>query len=892
MSLAPGAVLGPYHVVGSVGVGGMGEVYRARDTRLNRDVAIKVLASHLANDPAALTRFEREAQAVAALSHPNILAIHDVGRHGDMAYAVMELLDGASLRAHVREGAIPVRKTLDYAQHIASGLAAAHERGIVHRDLKPENIFLTVDGRVKILDFGLAQFAPPSLSPTATEQVTLTTAAAATSPGTVVGTIGYMAPEQVRGQTVDARADIFAFGAVLYEMLSGRRAFVGETPADTMTAILRNDPPDIATINAALPAALDRIVRRCLEKQPSERFQSARDLAFAIEAVGTGASGPELHSLTVAAEPVPRRSWAVGLWTIVVTGVVALAVGLLLGRATERNDRRASEARVVRFVVPALIGFPPFVAISPDGNSIAWLALASASAESGTRGTLFIRHLDSDDVRTVPDSDGARVPFWSPDSRRVGFFRDDELVISDLAGATQRIKPRAAPFGIDWHARGGILLSAANQVWHIDPTQPSAPQRVVSAPREGETAHLAPVWLPDGQRFLYFALRADGTRELRVGFMTGQPPVTIPVPGQITRVLLDPAGYLLYGQNGALVAQPFDVERTALRGAPLTVSSDVDWSPDGWLAASVSTNGVLAYRAIGMAQVQFEWVDRVGRRQALVGKPEAYTNFDLSSDGLRIVVVRRSRDLNNTSIALIDLARDQVGQAVEQASLGHSDPTFSPDGARIAYRRGRQTVIAPVNGGDARVLADWAGYPDSWSRDGRYLALGRPSGRTYELWALAVDGSEEIPLVQGVPLADEPRFSPDGKWVVFHAVLRDVPQVFTIPFPPTGERWQISSDGGVQPRWRADGRELYFLSPDGALMAVPVPDGRPSNAGKPVMLFSTGLTGSAAFDQFAPSPDGQRFLLRRPLGSQPGDTAPVTVILNWQRLPSVAGGSR
>jgi Tol biopolymer transport system component len=569
--------------------------------------------------------------------------------------------------------------------------------------------------------------------------------------------------------------------------------------------------------------------------------------------------------------------------------VIGLAAGVIGSRALDGT--RGDTSGLVRFVVPALIGFPPSVAVSPDGRSLVWQALASESAETGTRTPLFARMLDSDDVRTVPDSDGAMFPFWAPDSRRVAYFRDGQLVISDLSGASQRLAlpggmaPVMTQFsqfrGTSWHAAGGVLIGFGGEIWNLDPAQASQPWRVVSQPGDTDATHAWPEWFPDGRRYLYLADPKDGTRELRVGSIDGQTAMTIPVPGEPTRVLLDPAGYLVYGRNGALIAHPFDVATAELRGSPINIAPDVDWSPQGWLAASVSSNGVLALRAVGVMKVQFEWVDRVGRRQAVGGAPEAYTNFDLSSDGQQVAVVRRTADMNNTSVALIDFGRDQVGQAVEPASIGYSDPTFSADGTQIAYRRGRQIVSQPANGGPVRVLADWLGYPDSWSADGRYLALGRPAGRHYELWALALDGSGDIPLVEGLLLADEPRFSPDGRWVLYHAVSAEAPQVFAIPFPPTGERWQISSNGGVQPRWRADGREFYFLAPDGSMMAVPLPDGRPSHAGKPVVLFNTGLTASAAFDQFAPAPDGQRFLIRRPVGGQAADTAPITVILNW-----------
>ena len=572
MNLSPGRTLGPYRIVSAIGAGGMGAVYRARDTRLNRDVAIKVLATHLAGDPAALARFEREVQAVAALSHPNILAIHDVGQDGGLTYAVMELLEGETLRQRLAEGPLPLRKTLDHAQHIASGLAAAHDRGIVHRDLKPENIFLTSDGRVKVLDFGLAQVTQRSRAAGSQDQTVLGLAGAETDAGMILGTVGYMAPEQVRGQAVDARADIFALGAVLYESVSGHRAFSGDTAADTMSAILRNDPPDLGSSASGIPASLDRIIRRCLEKQPADRFQSARDLAFAIGAIGSDSSSRSVSSRAEAPPGAPGASPGIqSLLAAAGVGAAMLALGLLAGRATVGRGIRLDDARLVRFTIPALLGYPPAVAVSPDGNSVVWQALPSANAETGTRGNLFLRTLESEDIRAIPDSTGAVHPVFSPDNRRVAFMRDEEVVIWDIAGAVQRIAVGGRPVtplpsdvmrtGLSWDASGGLLVGLGSGIRLLDPARPSDQPREVTSLEEDNvrasaqgvepwTMHGVPRWLPDGRRFLYMAARSDGAREVRIGSADGGAPVTVATPGNITRMVVDPAGFLIFGQNG------------------------------------------------------------------------------------------------------------------------------------------------------------------------------------------------------------------------------------------------------------------------------------------------------------------------------------------------------
>jgi Tol biopolymer transport system component len=852
----------------------MGVVYRARDARLSRDVAIKVLAPHLTGDETALLRFEREAQALAALSHPGIVAIYDVGHHDRSAFVVMEFLEGETLRSRLAAGPPGIRKSLDYAVQIAYALAAAHDRGIVHRDLKPENVFLCPDGRVKILDFGIVQLASASAAASA-ETIVVAATPRATAPHMMIGTVGYMAPEQARGHLVDARADIFSLGAVLYEMVTGRRAFDAETPVDVLAAVLHRDPPEIDP-DLRVPAALDRITRRCLEKRPEERFQSARDLAFALEGV---ASGSGTHTVPAAT----ARNRRVPLWAVALAALLSLGAGAIAGGLITRDASPPPTAGAVRFAFDANRGQVPEISVSPNGRHLAWTQISSG----GRLGGLWVRRLDGAQPTLLDDTPSSGTTFWSPDGREVIVLNGNKLVAIDVERGGRRIltdlDSEALPLrGGDWLGQT-LLLGTGKTIWLHDLGGSAGPRAVTRLQAPREEWHGWPMFLPDGRRFFYTVGLARGRTETRIGSLDDDQPVSVALPDTTSRVRLDSRGYLVFAQNRALLAQQIDLDTGAMRGEPVRLSGEVFQNPStGWAAVDVSRNGVLAWRAPGLDEAQFEVVDREGRTTAVINEPDAYTNFDVSPDGTRIVATRR-RGESGGVLFLIDPARNLTTPISEQNTAAPiSDPTWSPDGQMIAYRRSGSIVTRNVFGGEERVIRDWAGYPDSWSRDGKHLIVGRPVGPDYQLWAIAMDGSGgEMPLVQGVSLADEARFSPDGKWVVFHAAIAGAPEVFAIRFPSTGERWQISTNGGVQPRWRSDGRELYYLGPDGQVMVVAVPDGDPTKARTPERLFGLRLDPSPAFDQYTPLPDGQRFIVRRQLRPGGADTAPINVIVNW-----------
>ncbi|MBL8208741.1 MAG: serine/threonine-protein kinase, partial [Blastocatellia bacterium] len=688
MNIAPGIRLGSYEIIALLGKGGMGEVYRAKDLRLDREVAIKVLPADLANDAERLRRFELEARATSALNHPNILTVHDFGLHDNAPYIVAELLDGEELRAQLNNGALPVRRSVEYAQQIAAGLAAAHEKGIVHRDLKPENLFVTKDNRVKILDFGLAKLRPPRNVSAGSD---VATAKQYTNPGTVMGTVAYMSPEQVRGQDLEQRSDIFSFGLILYEMLAGERAFQKQSLAETMAAIANEEPPDLSELNPKVTPQLEKIVRHCLEKKPEMRFQSARDLGFALEALTPpGSSGANRTEAVQALEPSTatkgsgwrdRLGWiAAGLMTL-----IALALGVAYIR------RPALEAETVRLSVtpPETATSFDYPTISPDGRTLAFVATVAGKTQ------LWVRPLNSTTAKPLAEVGRVSAPFWSPDSRYLAYADSEKLKKIALdGGAPETLCDTQFNFAGTWNREGVILFGGATAGIRRISASGGAVTEVTTVDRSrGEARHLAPVFLPDDRHFLFANINNDRAKSAvyLASLDGGEAKLLQPLENLSFAVTMNPAaeneGYLLFVRQGVLLAQQYDFRRNQLAGEPLRLAEQVQ-TPDNFRRFSVSTNGVLVLIE-GNANQQLAWFDRAGNKQGTVGPAGIYVDPRLSADNQRLAVGWREAQARGLDIRLFDLARGTDARFTFD-SASDNWPLWSPDASRIVWTSSRE----------------------------------------------------------------------------------------------------------------------------------------------------------------------------------------------------------
>jgi len=891
MAFDAGIQVGRYEVRSLIGEGGMGEVYLARDTQLGRDVAIKVLPSIYSGDKERLDRFEQEACAASSLNHPNILSIFDVGTHDGSPYIVSELLDGQTLRQRMNGTTLAQRKAIDYALQIANGLAAAHEKGIVHRDLKPENLFLTNDGRVKILDFGLAKLTDagnPELS-----QSNIPTRRVDTDSGRVMGTAGYMSPEQVKGRKTDHRSDIFSFGAIFYEMLSGRRAFHGESAAETMSAILKEDPPDLSETDQRVSPTLERIVHRCLEKNPEERFHSASDLAFALETV-TNPSGVSDQNLPQTSSlPSGVRIGKLLPWLIAGFLALALISTLLFALQYFRNLPLSRPATVRALIAPpdnAHLLYFNMMAVSPDGLRLAFVAIGA----NGTM-SLWVLPFSAGTAQPLAGTEGASYPFWSPDSRFIGFFADGKLKKIDVAGGpSQTICNAPVPRGGTWNRDGVIVfapdftsglsrVSAAGGLATPLPFDESVKEKV---------QHF-PYFLPDGNHFLYragvtSAYARDEVNGIYVGSLDSSEHKMI-LQGDTYAIYA--SGHLLFWRSGILMTQPFDTERLQLSGEPVPIAEQVQMNLTEVRASfSASENGVLVFQAgsgVGTAS-QLAWFDRDGKQS---GKPKEIffgANPRLSPDGQKIVVMIFDFQAGGTDLWLYDSALTRKTRFTFDPAYD-SWPAWSSDG-RIFFSSDRKTrLIYDIYQKDASLAHDEEllfesndiKRPSSVSPDGQFLAytrLERP-GTKGDIWILPLSGEKKpFPMTQTAQFDEShAQFSPDGRFIAYDSDESGTRQVYVMPFPGAGAKQQVSTNGGEDPIWRKDGKELFFLSA-GKMMAVETnTTGSSLDVGNAQLLFDAG-SGFGGFAHYDVTRDGKRFIVAT-LGE--AGSAPLNLVVNW-----------
>lgn len=876
MPLPAGALVGPYVIRSMLGSGGMGEVYRAYDPKLDREVALKVLPAELANDTDRLRRFELEARSASALNHPNIVAIYDLGQAGSQPYISMELVSGETVRHLLRRGAVPPRRALQIAAPIADGLAKAHEAGIIHRDLKPENLMVSSDGFVKILDFGLAKLAGDVVGIGALETAT----ARDTLPGSVMGTVGYMSPEQASGGVADGRSDQFSFGLVLYEMLTGQRAFVRSTSVETLAAIVRDDPTQIAQLNPAVPAPVRWIVDRCLTKNPAERYASTRDLARDLasardhfsELTGSGAT-------TVSATPphrVRRREFAA--W-VLATALSIATMGALIWRQSNLPPE-ASEP--VRFTIaaPSNVTFDsgvstsPF-ALSPDGRRLVF----AGSGSDGRR--LWLHSFDSLVSRPLPGSEGAFGPFWSPDGQSVAFFTATELKRVPIGGGdVTTICDARFGGGATWNTDDVILFAPGldTPLLRVAASGGTAVPATTMAQDRGESAHIRPVFLPDGLHYVFEIIGGDGAG-IYVGSLesTGRKRLDVGSVYGIVRPDL-----LMFVRDGAVMAQRLDLDRLELTGDPIRVVDRLHvLGPTAALA--VSPAGTLTYWIGGTTITQPTWIDRKGNVVGTLGRPGGYVNLALSPDGRHLAVDRFDVE---PSIWVADVDRNTLTR-VTFGGLYESSPVWSPDGTLLAFAaaRGRPPNVFSIRlgaTGDTRLSESvYQSFPQSWSPDGRFIAYHSIEPKTRgDIWLVSTAGERKAEPVLRTSFDEGfARISPDGRWLAYTSNESGRRGIYVTNFPEPSRKWLVTETGGF-PVWSRSGRELFYAA-EGSLMAVTVAPGDEFVPGKPIRLFplkgaAIGGVGVGTF--YDVSRDG-RFLVNMLVERT---TPPANVVLNWR----------
>ena len=890
MALERGTRLGPYEIESILGAGGMGEVYRARDTLLKRDVAIKVLPLAFAGDPERIARFQREAEVLATLNHPNIAAIHGLQDSDSVRALVLEFVDGPTLADLIGGRPMPLDNVLAIARQIADALEAAHQRGIIHRDLKPANVKVRPDGTVKVLDFGLAKAladrSPQESVNFGVSQSPTITSPAMTRVGVVLGTAAYMSPEQARGREADERSDLWAFGCVLFEMLTGRRAFEGEEVSDTLAAVLRAEP-DQQALPAATPASVRRLLRRCLEKDPKRRLADIRDARLELD----DSSAEPLAETARAGMRFPWRERIA--WSLAVVCLVAA-----IAAAARLWQRETPSATTAQFAImpPNGTAFAPdadTVAVAPDGRSVVF-----AAGGSDAPWQLWLRSIDGLNVRPLAGTEGSRLPFWSGDGKSIGFFADGKLKRVDAGGGPVRTLADVdgnLPLGGTWNSEGIILFAPGfgRPVLRI-PASGGASIAVTTL-KEGESpVHNSPFFLPDGRHFLYAASTGPNSHVVYFASLDGGEPVRL-VETNSSAQYAKP-GYLLYMKDKALMAHPFDAQHGTIVGEPVSVPMSVVL---GGVVFSASTTRTLMYRSTSTTN-ELVWVDRQGHRTGVAAPVAAYDSIALSPDGKRIAFDRYSsmdqdvwvHDIERQSSSRFTTQGPSPGLPAPWVASFNNVPVWSPDGGTIAFATGRnggvdiyQKKVGATGDDDAvlRVNAIPILFPSDWSRDGKYLMYYRTDRKTnLDTWVLPLFGDRTPSKILGTRYNEsQGQFAPDGKSFAFVSDEEGQQQVYLQSFPSPTQRAKVSTGGGTQPRWRPDGRELFYLAPDGKMMSVSIRGNDGLETDAPRLLFNTPLDPRALRQSYAVSPDGQRFLLPMPSASS---SSTLTVVLNWPGL--------
>jgi Tol biopolymer transport system component len=883
MPLPAGTKLGTYEVISAIGAGGMGEVYQAHDTKLGRDVAIKVLPEAFAHDPEKLSRFQREAKLLASLNHPNIATIHGLEDSNGTSYLVMELVPGENLAERVRrDGAVPVEEALTIAKQIAEALEAAHEKGIIHRDLKPANVKLTPEGKVKVLDFGLAKaFA----GDTSTEDMgnSPTLSMAATMQGVILGTAAYMSPEQAKGKAVDKRTDIWAFGAVLYELLSGKAVFHGEDVGDILAEVVKADP-DWTRLPEATPLAIRTLLRRCLRKDRRQRVPDAASIRIEIEDALAAPAAAEPTAAAMGTGALGRRALLLAAGCSLAVGVVAVIAGWNLKSTPSRPVTRTV------ITLPAdqrlAMGENPAVAISPDGRLLAYAAI------QGSVQQLYLRAMDSLEAKAIPGTEGAINPFFSPDSQSLGFFAGDKLKkVSVNGGGATTLGDAATPRGASWGSQGAIVFIPFLGAPVQELPEAGGTPRPLTHLDKGEF-HLWPELLPDGKAVV-FASGVSPSNRIAVRVTgTGEQRILVPVPGS-TQPRYAVSGHLIYVQGSTLMAAPFDARRQALTGEAVPVVENVPVNPTTAAAQySISATGSLVYVSGGgqANQSRLVLVSREGKEQPLAAPPRNYSFPHISPDGRKVAVDQDGQ------VWVYELARDTMTRFTFEGSQ-NLNPVWTPDGNRIAFQSNKDDTRsvfwqkADGSGGLERLTSgEYPRGPISWSADGQLLSFVEVNPTTgFDIWVLDMKDRKAVPFLR-TPFHEIGGLSPDGRWMGYTSNESGRYEVYVQPYPSPGGKWQISTDGGMDVRWSANGRELTYRNGD-KMMAVDITTQPAFSAGKPKMLFEGPyIPPSPIFSYYDVSADGQRFLMLKPTEQAQAATQ-IVVVQNWfeelkQKVPT------